>query len=305
MNFGNQIVTTRYSDDVLLRNRQYSWQWSAGIQHELLPRVALNVGYFRTTWHNHRVTDNLVTTPADFDPFCVTAPVDPELPNGGGDQQCGFYNIRPDKFGQVDNLIVRATDFGERTEVFNGIDVTVNARLAGAQFGGGLSTGRTGDNDCVLIDTPQAIRSGYCNVDTPLSSNTQVKLNGSYVLPYDFQVSAAFQNIPGIPIAASYVASNAEVRPTLGRNLSGSAANVIVDLIPPGTMYEPRITQLDARLTRTFRFGRTRIQTNFDLYNLFNASNVLAMNTRYGPQWLQPSQIMGGRLFKLSGQVNF
>ena len=125
------------------------------------------------------------------------------------------------------------------------------------------------------------------------------------MLPYDFQVSAAFQNIPGIPIAASYVASNAEVRPTLGRNLSGSAANVIVDLIPPGTMYEPRITQLDARLTRTFRFGRTRIQTNFDLYNLFNASNVLAMNTRYGPQWLQPSQIMGGRLFKLSGQVNF
>ena len=179
VNFGNQIVTTRYSDDVLLRNRQYSWQWSAGIQHELLPRVALNVGYFRTTWQNHRVTDNLVTTPADFDPFCVTAPVDPELPNGGGDQQCGFYNIRPDKFGQVDNLIVRATDFGERTEVFNGIDVTVNARLAGAQFGGGLSTGRTGDNDCVLIDTPQAIRSGYCNVDTPLSSNTQVKLNGS------------------------------------------------------------------------------------------------------------------------------
>ena len=71
-------------------------------------------------------------------------------------------------------------------------------------------------------------------------------------------------------------------------------------------MFEERVNQFDARLTRTFRFGRTRIQTNFDLLpDLFNASNVLAMNTRYGPQWLQPSQIMGGRLFKLSGQVNF
>ena len=92
---------------------------------------------------------------------------------------------------------MRATDFGERTEVFNGIDVTVNARLAGAQFGGGLSTGRTGDNDCVLIDTPQAIRSGYCNVDTPLSSNTQVKLNGSYVLPYRLPGERRLSEHPG------------------------------------------------------------------------------------------------------------
>ena len=305
-NFGRSIVSTRYSDDVLLRNRQYSWQWSAGIQHELLPRVALNVSYYRTTWHNHRVTDNLAVTPADYDPFCITAPVDPRMPGGGGNQLCGFYNIKNEVFSSVNNLIVPATNFGARTEVFNGVDVTVNARLGGAQFGGGVSTGKTRDNDCVLIDSPQVIRPGFCNTDIPFSANTQLKLNGSYALPYDFQVSAAFQNIPGLPILASYVATNAEVRPTLGRALSGSAANVTLDaIIAPGLMYEPRITQLDARLTRTFRYGRTRLQANFDLYNLFNASSVLAMNTRFGPQWLQPSQIMGGRLLKLSGQVSF
>ena len=239
MNFGHQIVTTRYSDDVLLRNRQYSWQWSAGIQHELLPRVALNVGYFRTSWQNHRVTDNLGDHAGRLRSV---------LRHGAGRSGAAERRRRPavrasttsagqvrsggqpdragDRFRRANRGVQRHRRDGQRT-------------VAGAQLGGGLSTGRTGDNDCVLIDTPQAIRSGYCNVDTPLSSNTQVKLNGSYVLPYDFQVSAAFQNIPGIPIAASYVASNAEVRPIFGRNLSGSAANVIVDLIPPGTMYEP------------------------------------------------------------------
>jgi hypothetical protein len=38
-------------------------------------------------------------------------------------------------------------------------------------------------------------------------------------LPWDFEVSGVFQNLPGIPITASYAATNAEIRPTLGRNL--------------------------------------------------------------------------------------
>ena len=57
----------------------------------------------------------------------------------------------------------------------------------------------------------------------------------------------------------------------------------VLNNFPPGTLYEPRITQLDARVTRTVRFVRTRLQAHVDLYNLFNASNVLAMNTRFGP----------------------
>ena len=43
----------------------------------------------------------------------------------------------------------------------------------------------------------------------------------------------------------------------------------------------------------------------FDIYNLFNASTVLGVNTRYGPSWLLPSNILGARLFKLGVQVDF
>ena len=41
--------------------------------------MALNVGYFRTWYGNFQATDNLAVTPADFDPFCVTMPVDARL----------------------------------------------------------------------------------------------------------------------------------------------------------------------------------------------------------------------------------
>ena len=47
------------------------------------------------------MTDNQLVTPADYDPYCVTAPVDTRLPGGGGYQVCGLYDIKPAKFGQV------------------------------------------------------------------------------------------------------------------------------------------------------------------------------------------------------------
>ena len=52
------------------------------------------------------VTDNLRVTPADYSPYCVTVPVDARLPLSG-QQLCGLYDINPDAFGQVDNLITR------------------------------------------------------------------------------------------------------------------------------------------------------------------------------------------------------
>ena len=51
--------------------------------------------------------------------------------------------------------------------------------------------------------------------------------------------------------------------------------------------------------------GKVRLEGNFDLYNLFNASDVLTMNTRYGPQWLNAREILAGRLVKVGAQLTF
>src|SRR5262245_37803297 len=129
--FGTVRTVTRYAKDVTegFGNRDHNWQFSTGIQHELFANVAANVGYFRTAWRNLTATNNLALTSGDFDPYCVTAPIDQRLPGGGGNQICGLFDVKPAKFGQLSNLVDLASAFGEQAEIFNGVDVTIKMRL--------------------------------------------------------------------------------------------------------------------------------------------------------------------------------
>ena len=86
-------------------------------------------------------------------------------------------------------------------------------------------------------------------------------------------------------------------------------ASVVIDMVAPNTVFEDRLQQMDVRASRSFQLARVRLRGNADLYNIFNAGNVLNMTTRHsglnGGQWLRPIQILGGRMFKLSMQMDF
>jgi len=69
--------------------------------------------------------------------------------------------------------------------------------------------------------------------------------------------------------------------------------------------FEDRSKQLDLRFAKNFRFGRTRIRGMFDIYNIFNGSNIGVMVTRFGHAWLRPTEVMAGRLVKFGAQVDF
>ena len=209
--------------------------------------------------------------------------------------------------------MTKASNFGDQVQVYNGVDTTVRARFGkGGLLTGGVSVGRTVSDTCFKIDSPQAVRPGFCHITPPWSAATQYKVAGVYPLPWDTQVAATFQNLPGVPITSSYVATNAEIAPSLGRNLAACptaagpcTATAIVDLIPANTVFEDRLTQLDLRFNKIIRFGRTRVQGMVDIYNVFNSNGITGINTRYGSAWLVPAQVMGGRLFKLGAQLDF
>ncbi len=316
--FGTSVVSTRFSEDVLegWGVRPYNWQSSVTLQHELRPGLGVTVGYFRTWWGNggpgggdFHVTDNLAVTPADYDPFCITAPVNPRLPDGGGYQVCGLYDVKLSKFGQVDNLVTDVSPFGERTNVYDGLELSMTSRFGrGGVFSGGVGMGQTVVDNCAAPDFP----AQFCRNTVPFSGELQIKLSGSYPLPWwGLQLSGALQNLTGRPVAATYVATNAQIAPSLGRNLAacGAAAtctaSAVVTILEPNTVFEDRYTLLDLRLGKTVRIGRLRVMPRLDVYNVMNSDAVNSMVTRYGATWLRPQEVFGARFLKLGVQVDF
>ena len=147
---------------------------------------------------------------------------------------------------------------------------------------------------------------------TPFRGQTQVKAFATYPLPWNMVVSAVFQNISGPTITASYTATNDQIAPSLKRNLAacrGAAvctATATVPLIVPQTMFDDRLSRLDIRLAKRIALTpRTRLQANFNIYNVFNGSASSTLNTNYGPLWLQPSLLQDGRMVQFSAMLNF
>jgi Carboxypeptidase regulatory-like domain len=323
LSFGGPAPSTTFDPAILAgwNVRPVDWEFSAGIQHELRPRVAVNAAYFRRVYGNFTVQDNLAVTAGDYTSFSVTAPIDSRLPAGGGYLVAGLYDLNPNRRGQVNNYVTAADQYGRQIEHWNGVDVGVTMRLPGVLVRGGVSTGRTTTDLCdIAAKVPEVLGTGgalgthqtgssldQCHVDTKFL--TQTKWMASYTVPQiGVELAGTFQSTPGPEIQANYVAPNSAVEPSLRRPLSGDAANTTVTLLKSGTLYGNRLTQLDVRVVKVLRFGKRRTALNFDLYNALNASAVTGLNVNYsgsGTGWLQPQGILPARLFKLSAQFDY
>jgi hypothetical protein len=330
IDFGKNILTNNFDRGVLngWGVRPSDWNLGISLNQQIHTRASLGVTYVRRWYNGFFVADNLSLEPADLTPFGLTAPLDPRLPGGGGYLVSGLYDVVPDKAGQVSNLVTNSSNYGQWSQHFNGIDASVTVRnSAGLTLGAGTSTGQTVADNChvrarlpelaTTVTGTSAFGAGvvgsavtpvspYCHVAYGIL--TQARGLGSYLIPgIDLQVSATFQSKPGAMLAADYAAPNSVVTSSLGRNLSGNAPNVTVNLVAPGAMYGDRINQLDVRLAKTFRYGRSRTMVAFDLYNVLNSSTVLTYNTAFVPggTWLQPMTILTPRFARFTAEFEF
>lgn len=330
--FGTTRPGATFDPDVISGwgKRFYNWELSAGVQHEIAPRVSVDLGFFRRWFGNFLVTDNSLVSASDFTQFNITAPTDARLPGGGGYQVTGLYDLNPNKVGQVSNLIAFSDNYGKMTRNWNGVDLNVTARPRnGLRLQGGFSTGREVTDYCdVLPNLPEASFgvtapaatigtlstvgfAGGAGTVTPAqfcrqSSGwvTQLKMLGSYTIPVvDVLASATVQSVEGPLINAQYVATNAVVAPSLGRNLSGGA-NATVNIISPAGTYGERSNRLDVRIGKVVRVSTARVVLNVDLFNALNANPVIRLSNSFGT-WQRPQAILGARLLKLGVQFDF
>src|SRR6185503_8689921 len=98
--------------------RSGDWQYGVSVQHEVFPRVAVEVGYQRRWLVNSLATDNLARSAADHTAFGVTIPTDSRLPNGGGGVLNGLYKVTREAALRLNyNCHTLASDVGDWTPV--------------------------------------------------------------------------------------------------------------------------------------------------------------------------------------------
>ena len=308
-NFGTPVPGSNYDPDTVTGwgKRPFDWEFSGGVQHEILTGASLSVDYFRRLFGNFVVTDNRAVSASDYDAFSITAPSDSRLPGGGGYTVSGLYNLKPARFGvPADNYVTFADSYGKQTEHWNGVDVGIALRpRGGLTLQAGTSTGRRTIDSCeIRAKLPETSEvNPYCRTQTPFQ--TQFKGLLMYVVPrIDVQVSATVQSVPGSQVVGNYVASNAIVQPSLGRSLSGGAANVTANIVEPWSIVGERLNQVDLRIGKNLRFGRSRSTIHLDLFNLLNANTVLTENPAFGT-FRRPTAILPARFVKIGYQFDF
>ena len=172
-----------------------------------------------------------------------------------------------------------------------------------------MSTGRTSLDNCeirtqlpeiTIIGGTTAVPDRNCHSDSEFI--TQFKLLGTYIVPkIDVQFAATYQATPGPEIQSNYFVAPGQTTPQVP--LAGGFR--LVNVVLPGTQYVRHIQQLDFRVAKILRFGRTRSSINVDLANALNSSYSQAVNFTYGPRWLAPTSVMDARLVKLSASIEF
>jgi len=306
-NFGSAVPGSTY-DPRLLNGwgiRPMDSQLAVGVQRELLPRLSTEVTYHRRWFANFTATNNVLVAPTDYDPYSIVAPVDPRLPDGGGYTIDDLWDIDPALFGRSNELVSPAEDYGNRISYWHGVDVNINGRMRNSlMFQGGTSTGRMVTDTCDVTPKLDNPSRRFCRVVAPFA--TQFKGLMSYTIPkITVQVSSTIQSLPGPSLAANLVVPNATVAPSLGRPLSGSAQSVTVNLIPPQTLFGDRINQVDFRIAKILRFGRSRAQVGVDIFNAMNSNVPQGYIQTYGNTWLRPTSVMDARFARISGQIDF
>ena len=308
--------------------RVYNIETTAGIQHELLPRVSLSANWYRRTFHRLRVTDNTLRTMSDYIPFDIFNPMT--------GQPMRIFDVSPAAVSRVDNFDTNAGD--ERKHVYTGVDLNLQARLPrGGTLFGGFVTEKNQRNICDEPDDPNMLL--YCDDwQNDIPFRPTLKLAGTYPLGWGVSVSAAFQSSAGRPLGLTTTTGNKISGPGYGDTGSPvgtnfliqrttrypancpapcpagqlvaptlTSASVTVPIVAPGTEFLPRINQLDLSFAKNFQVSDYRLQGQLEMFNVFNQNYAIAYRSVNfaTTAYVQPSSVLQGRMFRLGLQVKW
>jgi Carboxypeptidase regulatory-like domain len=286
LNFG--LAPARHADPEI--KRPYDIEYSAGIVRQLVTGVSVTGAWYRRDTYNLEQQLNTLVSVGDYASFVTASPLNGEAVT--------IYNLNRAKQGLVDLLDTTATDRSTARVNYTGLELSFTARLPrGGNMFGGWSADKLVTVACASFD-PNTFR--YCDQGQyGIPFRHDFKFAGSYPIVWGVQVGAMLQSYAGLPLAVNWTPA-ASVFPGGQRTQS-----VTINLIPPGSQYLDRWSQLDLSFRKTFKVGKYRVDGALDMFNATNSNVVLAQNQNFGSTLNQPQAVLQGRLLRLSSQLKF
>ncbi len=313
--FGQFIPSaTIFDPSVTDGNRDFLWDYNLEVDHEVVHGLAVNVAYNHNADGSFIVTENTLYGPEAFDEFCITVPNDSRLPNAG-QEQCGYYDIKPALYGKGQSRVTNAKEFGKQKRYWDGFTFGAEGRLPrGISLGGGLDIGRQVDDHCYTVDIPnqpagitgsQLPGGPFCRVVTSWANLADFRVRGSVPVKGGVTASFIYRNTPGSTNDAIMTVRSSDVRfKDPSRTTLNTAQSVY--LYAPNSIFGARFQQLDLSVNKSLNIsGWARMRVAFDVYNALNSNSIQSTSSSYGSRFLYPSSFLAARLARITASLEF
>lgn len=303
--------------------RTWNLENAVEVQHELLPGLSVSGAWFKGVFHNLTTTYNQSWTFDDYTPYT-------------------FYNPST---GQPFEVFARSAEatgrpernldtFGpDRRQEYDAFQIDARWRMPwGGQVFGGVSLERERFRSCTAPDDPNYIN--YTGTDVQTNYNTAalcdefaldipyrkgVKLSGTLPVKWGIDVSVAFQSNESPNSRRNMSATRGLTRyPSTCPDPCPAGAVIMpvgvfgqtsldVNLEAPRSTFVERITQLDFKVSRTFRFGRISVLPVFEVFNVLNSDAIISYVSTNAllASYLRPNSIMQPRFYGLGATVRW
>lgn len=298
-----------------------TWNLENGVEleHELIPNLSVAGAWYLGNFRNLTVSINQSWSTADYTPYTLYDPL-------SGEPFTAYARSAAAQARPTRNL---DTYDPERKRNYQAFNFSFRARPGrGAQVFGGVAIERQRETFCTAPDDPNYVSTTagvfnterFCDetrLDVPYRKS--YKLSGNMPLVWGINGSVAFQS--NIPTTASrrMTATRGATRYPANCPAPCPAGEIIMptavfaqptltfNLVSESAVFVERITQLDFKLTRTFRLGRMSIIPTFEVFNINNSDAIISYVTTnaLSASYLAPNSIMQGRLYGLGLMVRW
>jgi hypothetical protein len=276
----------------LKQNKTY--EYTARMERQLIPNVALSVGYVY-----HRVTNvfNNLQYLRPYDTWIPAVPATPFLDNNGN--PVTIYTYPASEVGSAFNVLKAANASPDRADIFHSFEIAATKRYS-KKWTGTASFWTTKNHQWIVTqgfgNTPQSPNDDrFPVIDT---WDWEARGNVTYNLPL------------GIAFSSSYRAQSGQTGQRTQVFTAPSTVlrqgSVTLRMGPWGEFRAPAVQIVAVKAAKRFPVGQGRqLELTAQLFNAFNSSGVTGVNYQTGTQFGTVTGITSARVARFGAAFTF